>query len=243
MALARLFWIPRGAAPIEGAYVAYPLDDLLAIVALESHRNRCLVIGEDLGTVPDNARVALKDSGVLSYDVLYFERRASGDFKLPDEYEAQSIAVATTHDLATLAGWWQGRDLELREALGLFPNEEARERQLAARAEDRRRLLRALDDSDLLPDRTGTDPARIPVMTDELARAIHVYLARTPAKLAVIQVDDIIGTLDQANLPGTTSEHPNWRRKLALTLEQFQHDRRFEAVARAMSFERPRRND
>src|SRR4030095_3686131 len=105
----------------------------------------------------------------------------------------------------------------------------------ASRAQDRARLLQALDDAKLLPGGVGTDPAHVPEMTPDLARAIHVYLARTPAKLAVIQLEDVVGTPDQTNLPGTTTEHPNWRRKLALSLEQLQHDRRCGAVMHAMS--------
>jgi 4-alpha-glucanotransferase len=239
MSFSRLFWIPHGAKPADGAYVAYPLDDMLGIVALESRRNGCIIIGEDLGTVPDNIRMALKNAGVLSYDVFYFERRSSGEFKSPSEYDAQAIAVATTHDLPTLAGWWLGRDLQLRETLGLFPNAQARDHQFASRAQDRARLLQALDDAKLLPEGVGNDPAHVPEMTPDLARAIHVYLARTPAKLAVIQLEDVVGTPDQTNLPGTTTEHPNWRRKLALSLEQLQHDRRCGAVMHAMSRERP----
>ena len=240
MALSRLFWIPQGGRPADGAYVNYPMNELLGIAALESERNRCLVIGEDLGTVPDGVRVALKDAGVLSYDVFYFERRPSGEFKLPPEYDAQALAVATTHDLPTLAGWWVDRDLALREALGLFPDAAACELQRAARAQDRARLLRALDDARLLPEGTGTDPRRIPTLTPDLARAIHIYLARTPAKLVAVQLEDIVGALDQTNLPGTTSQHPNWRRKLPLSLEQLSGDRRFVELTRALRRERSR---
>ncbi|HEY2816960.1 MAG TPA: 4-alpha-glucanotransferase [Casimicrobiaceae bacterium] len=243
MSLSRLFWIPHGAKPADGAYVTYPLDDMLGIVALESHRNGCLIIGEDLGTVPDNMRRALEDARVLSYDVFYFERRSSGDFKSPSEYDAQSIAVATTHDLPTLAGWWAARDLQLRETLGLFPSAQARDQQLASRAHDRARLLQALEQARLLPEGVSTDPAHVPEMTPDLAQAIHVYLARTPAKLAVIQLEDVVGALDQTNLPGTTTEHPNWRRKLALSLEELPRDRRFDDVARALSRERPNRRN
>ena len=243
MALSRLFWIPHGATPPNGAYVAYPLESMLGIVALESQRNRCLIIGEDLGTVPDDMRSALANAGVLSYDVFYFERSSSGDFKSPSEYDAQSIAVATTHDLPTLAGWWAGRDLQLRDTLDLFPNAQARDQQFAARAQDRARLLHALADAKLLPEGVGTDPVHVPAMTPDLAQAIHVYLAQTPARLAVIQLEDIVGALEQTNLPGTTTGHPNWRRKLALPIERLQHDRRFEDVARAMSRERPNRGD
>jgi (1->4)-alpha-D-glucan 1-alpha-D-glucosylmutase len=239
MGLTRLFWIAVGGVPADGAYVGYPLHALLGIVALESQRNRCLIIGEDLGTVPDDVRIALNDAGVLSYDVFYFERRSSGEFKSPSEYAQQAIAVASTHDLPTLAGWWEGRDLAHRDALGLFPTDAERDRQLAARAKDRAQLLIALDHAKLKPEGMSLDPALVPAMTPELARAIHVYLARTPAELMVGQLEDVVGMLDQTNLPGTTTEHPNWRRKLILSLEELQHDARFDDLAAALRRERP----
>jgi len=242
MGLRRLFWIPVGGVPADGGYVSYPLHALLGIVALESHRNRCLIIGEDLGTVPDEVHTALNDAGVLSYDVFYFERRSSGEFKSPSEYAQQAIAVASTHDLPTLAGWWEGGDLALRDALGLFPTEAERDRQRAARAHDRAQLLIALDHAKLKPEGMSIDPALVPSMTPELARAVHVYLATTPAKLAVVQLEDVVGMLDQTNLPGTTTEHPNWRRKLILSLEQLQRDARFDDLAAALRRERPPRH-
>jgi 4-alpha-glucanotransferase len=242
MGLTRLFWIAVGRAAADGAYVGYPLHALLGIVALESHRNRCLIIGEDLGTVPDDVRIALNDAGVLSYDVFYFERRSSGEFKSPPEYAQQAIAVASTHDLPTLAGWWEGRDIALRDELELFPTKAERDRQLAARAQDRAQLLIALDQAKLKPEGMSLDPALVPAMTPELARAVHVYLARTPAKLTVVQLEDVVGMLDQTNLPGTTTEYPNWRRKLILSLEQLQHDARFNDLAAALRRERPPRH-
>jgi (1->4)-alpha-D-glucan 1-alpha-D-glucosylmutase len=242
MGLTRLFWIAVGGVPADGAYVGYPLHALLGIVALESQRNRCLIIGEDLGTVPDDVRIALNDAGVLSYDVFYFERRSSGEFKSPSEYAQQAIAVASTHDLPTLAGWWEGRDLALRDALGLFPTDAERDRQHTARAQDRAQLLIALDQAKLKPQGMSLDPSLVPAMTRELARAVHVYLARTPAELMVGQLEDVVGMLDQTNLPGTTTEHPNWRRKLILSLEQLQHDARFDDLAAALRRERPLRH-
>ena len=239
MSLMRLFWIPFGAPPTEGAYVSYGLDALLGIVALESRRNRCIIIGEDLGTVPDEVHSALREAGVLSYDVFYFERRSSDDFKSPSEYDRQAIAVASTHDLPTLAGWWEGRDIAVRDALGLYPSEEERGRRMRARAEDRMRLLRALDQAGIKPPGVDIESASAPAMTPALARAIHVYLAKTPAALVVAQLEDIAGMLDQVNLPGTTTEHPNWRRKLFLTLEALPSDARFVDLARALRRERP----
>ncbi len=232
MGLMRLFWVPPGGKPADGAYVHYPFADLLGLVALESERNRCLVIGEDLGTVTDQVRDALGAAGVLSYRLLYFERQPSGDFKPPAEYPKQALVAASTHDLPTLAGWWEGRDLALRAELGLFPTSEAREAQVIGRAQDRARLLLALEREALLPAGGAVNPVN---MTPELATAAAAYLARSPAQVMVVQLEDVAGAADQANLPGTTGQHPNWRRKLPLALERFPEDQHFIDLARAMT--------
>ena len=140
MTLMRLFWIPPNGTPAEGAYVEYPFADLLGILALESHRNRCMVIGEDLGTVPEEMRSALKAAGVLSYRLLYFERDSSGELKPPSEYPADALVAASTHDLPPLAGYWESRDLARRRELRHFPSDEAHQHQLAGRAQDRERF-------------------------------------------------------------------------------------------------------
>ena len=237
MGLARLFWVPRGGEPRDGAYVHYPFDDLLGIVALESQRNRCMVIGEDLGTVPDEVRAALARIGVLSYRVLLFERQPSGEFKSPAEYPADALVTASTHDLPPLAGYWEGCDLATREALGQFPSEESRQGQAAARVQDRARLLRALEREGLLPE--GTDPAALPEMTPALLCQLQAYLARSPARVLVVQLEDVIGAREQVNLPGTTAEHPNWRRKLPLPLELWPAEERFTELARTLAQLRP----
>ncbi len=241
MGLARLFWIPQGAPADQGTYVHYPFDDLLGVLALESQRNRCLVIGEDLGTVPDEVRARLAAAGVLSYRLLYFERRAGGDFKAPAEHQRLALLAASTHDLPTLAGWWRGRDLDLRSALDLFPRPDVRERQIVERAQDRARLLLALEREELLPAGLSVNPASVPALTPALARAIHAYLARSPAHLLVVQLEDVVEVEDQVNLPGTTDQHPNWCRKLPLPLERWPADERFIELARALALERGRR--
>ncbi|MPZ42716.1 MAG: malto-oligosyltrehalose synthase [Betaproteobacteria bacterium] len=240
MGLMRLFWVPPDGKAAEGAYVRYPFEDLLGLTALESERNRCLVIGEDLGTVPDEAREALARTGVLSYRLLYFERQPGGEFKSPRDYPAQAIVAASTHDLPTLAGWWEGRDLSLRSQLGLFPNEAMREAQIVGRAQDRARLLLALERENLLPQGVAPDPVAVPAMTPALSAAIHAYLAATPAKVMVLQLEDVAGSADQANLPGTTDQYPNWRRKLPLELERFLDEERFVRSAQTLATVRPR---
>lgn len=239
MALARLFWVPQGGEPRDGAYVHYPFEDLVGIVALESHRNRCMVIGEDLGTVPDKVRATLARAGILSYRVLFFERQQSGEFKPPAEYPADSLVTAATHDLPTLTGYWEGRDLVLRQELGLFPTEEARQSQVLARAQDRARLLVALEHEGLLPEGASVDPVSLPEMTPILLRQLQAFLARSPARVLAVQLEDVLGVREQVNLPGTTSEYPNWRRKLPLTLERWPEDERFIGLARTLAALRP----
>ncbi|HKY01949.1 MAG TPA: 4-alpha-glucanotransferase [Burkholderiales bacterium] len=239
MGLARLFWVPPGLDASHGTYVSYPFDDLLGILALESHRHRCLVIGEDLGTVPDEVRHALHAHRVLSYRLLYFERRQDGDFKAPAEYPDEAIVAATTHDLPTLAGWWRGRDIEVRAELDLFPDAAMRDAQWAQRALDRAKLLLALQREGCLPEGLPTDPAATPELPPALAQAIAAYLAAAPAKVEVWQLEDVLSIKEQANLPGTTSEQPNWRRKLPFTLEQVADDERFIALTERLAAQRP----
>jgi (1->4)-alpha-D-glucan 1-alpha-D-glucosylmutase len=217
MGLRRLFWIPRGQKASDGAYIAYPFDDLLGILALESHRNRCLVIGEDLGTVPDDVRAAMARERILSYRVLLFEREHGGDFKAPGRYEAQAIVAGATHDLPTLAGFWTARDLVLRDQLGLFPDRDRKDGEFWNRNEDRHRLLAALQREGLAPNPADASPGA--PMPAGLAQAVHTYLARTPCKVMVVQLEDVMGVETPVNVPGTMSEYPNWQRKLPVSLE------------------------
>jgi malto-oligosyltrehalose synthase/4-alpha-glucanotransferase len=239
MGLARLYWIPEGSSGDAGTYVSYPFSDLLAIVALESHRNECLVIGEDLGTVPDEVRAGLSRAGVLSYRVLYFERDSQSDFRPPVAYPVDALVTPTTHDLATLSGFWNGRDLELRQTLQLFPSDEVRTQQFLARAQDRTRLVAALEREQLIAPGT-VNPVSLPQLDADLMRAICIYLARTPSRVLATQLEDVLGVEDAANLPGTTDEHPNWRRKLPLELERISDDSRVTLLTEALSRARPR---
>ena len=236
MGLMRLFWIPAGGTPEAGAYVAYPLDDLFGIVALESQRNRCLVIGEDLGTVPDAVREAMARYGALMYRLLYFEKEQDSRFRSPAAYPAPALVAVSTHDLPTLGGYWQGSDLDARSRLNLFPSEQMRERQIATRARDRAELLAALKRERLLPD--GVDPNGNAVMSAELVQAIHVYLTRTPSHVMMVRPGDVQGQVEQVNRPGTTGQYPNWRRKLPLDLEAWLADPRLVALADALRAER-----
>jgi (1->4)-alpha-D-glucan 1-alpha-D-glucosylmutase len=239
MGLMRAFWVPPGMPATAGAYVLYPFQDLLGILALESVRGRCLVVGEDLGTVPAEVREALAPLGVLSYRLLVFMKDAAGEFVSDTgSYPAQSLVAFSTHDLPTLAGYWRGRDVDVRSELGLFPEPGQREQQLGARAEERRRLLLALERTKLLPETIGLDPAAVPEMTPELVRAVHRFLARTPAKVLTFQLEDVLGQLDQVNLPGTVDVYPNWRRKLEADLDHLLADPRWVELVRVIREER-----
>jgi len=241
MGLARLFWIPAGESPATGAYVAYPLEDMLAVVALESRRAGCIVVGEDLGTVPEGFREALAAAGVLSYRLMYFEKHYDGDqsFRDPGEYPPQSLVGADTHDLPTLRGFWGAVDLELRKSLDLFPEPDMHGAQDWARGEDRGRLLHALARAGVLPDGVDPDASGDVAMDDGLVRAVHRFLARTRSRLLLANVEDLLGQVEQMNLPGTDRDvYPNWRRKLPIGLENWLDHAPLVDTARAMSAER-----
>lgn len=226
MGLARLYWIPEGMSAAEGAYVRYPLREMVAVLALESQRHGALVVGEDLGTVPDDFRAVTSGAGILSYRVLYFERSNDGEFLSPASYPAQALVTISTHDLPTLEGYWQGTDLAARDALALFPSAELRERLYVDRAADRERLPRALAREGL----PAPAPAA-PSLTPEEVAGIHAYVARTPSALMTLQLEDVFDQTEQANLPATTEDmQPNWRRKVPLDLEDWAADGRFEAI-------------
>lgn len=240
MGLCRLFWVARGLPAAEGAYVSYPFADLQGILALESQRNRCLVMGEDLGTVPDEVRHDLQAIGALSTRLLYFERGVDDQLTPPQSYPVNAVAAVTTHDLPTLAGYWQGLDIDLRAALHLFPNDAVHNQQIVARAEDRARLLGALQREDLLPVAAGSHLGGYPAMTVDLAAAIYTYLARSPSKLLLVQMEDAFGVLEQPNLPGTVDPvYPCWRLKLPQNLEDWPASAPLQGIVRALRRERP----
>lgn len=234
MALERLFWIPHGAPPTEGGYVRYPVDELFGILALESRRHDCLVIGEDLGTLPDGFQARMRDAGVLSYRLLYFAQDESG-FLPPQHYPEPAAVAVSTHDLAPLAGYWTGRDLELRDRLDLFPDAAAKAAAATRRAHDRIALVRALKREGLLK---PEHPDEAEALTFELVLAVHRFLARTPSRLLLLQLEEATGEAEPVNLPGTWQEHPNWRRKTLRDLEDLARDPRLRTLADAIERER-----
>jgi 4-alpha-glucanotransferase len=203
MGLQRLWLVPEGASPAEGAYLDYPLDDFLHLLALESHRHGAVVIGEDLGTVPRGFRRRLTEAGIAGMDVMWFERNR-GSFRAPARWRRDAVSMTTTHDLPTVAGWWSGNDIEVRGALGLAGDGEADGRQI-----DRRRLWRAFAAAG-----TADGPAPPPEDPGPVVDAALGFVASSPAPLMLAPLEDLLGLSDQPNLPGTIDQHPNWRRRL-----------------------------
>jgi glycogen debranching enzyme GlgX/4-alpha-glucanotransferase len=208
MGLQRLFLVPEGAAPSDGAYLAYPLQDLLGQLALESHRASCLVIGEDLGTVPEGLPAKLAATEVFSYRVLWFERDGSA-FRPPARWPSRAAACVSTHDLPTLAGWWEAADIAERASLGLL-DVAATQRALAERADDKVALLTLLRQEGLLDQAPDLDGPIVPVVVG----AVHALIGVSPALLALVQAEDLVGEMVAVNLPGTDRERANWRRRL-----------------------------
>ncbi|MGU3359824.1 malto-oligosyltrehalose synthase [Methylobacterium sp. M6A4_1b] len=208
--LARLFLIPVGRSAKEGAYVAMPFEPMLAVLRLESHRAKCLVIAEDLGTAPEGFSDALMQAGILSYRILAFEREQGARFKPPAAYPRDALTAITTHDLPTFVGWWRGVDTDTRQALGLYDSERA-DAERRERVEERARLTEALAGEQLLPSYEPPEAAPF--------EAAARYLGRAPSMLTAVQYEDVVSELSQANVPGSTEGYPNWRRKLDRTLE------------------------
>lgn len=241
MALRRLFTIPRGARASEGRYVDYPFEELLAVVSARSRDARCVVVGEDLGTVPEGFRPRLEREGLLSYRLLPFQRDAEGAFLPPDRYPVLALATASTHDLPTLAGWVLGRDVAIRERLGIFSADEA-ERARVERTRDVTALGDALVRAGVLAgaERDAAFETVAAVERDAtaiapLARATYGYLARSAAKLVVVALDDAVGEVEQINLPGTNAEYANWRRKQRATIDEIFDRPDIVALARDVS--------
>jgi 4-alpha-glucanotransferase len=214
LGLKRLYLIPRDRPADRGVYVRFPFEALLAVTAQESMQSRCIVIGEDLGTVPETLREELADWGVWSYQVMLFERTPDGSFRAPEDYRENALVTFATHDLPTFAGWTQRHDLAVKTGLGLDPGESDEDRALA---------LAALRDA---LSRRGIGSLDFVSVTQ--------YLAAAPSRLLVVALEDVLDLKDQVNVPGTVNEHPNWRRRLPVPLDQLREQPVLAAVADAM---------
>jgi 4-alpha-glucanotransferase len=242
MSLRQLFWIPDDAAPADGGFIQYPTDGLLGALADASQRSRTLVIGEDLGHVPEGFREMMADAGILSYRILYFERDGSR-FIRPRAWPVLSIACLSTHDLPTLAGWWIGSDVALRHDHGLIDGDEA-VRQRRARIFERKEMLSAFTRNAVMSRRdaralAGTRRAE-GLAYEALAVAAHRFIGRTRSRLACLRLADAVGEEHPTNLPGTSDSYHNWQRKLDVPLERLPSLRLFHRLTQCMNRERPR---
>ena len=231
LGLMRLFLVPPGGTAADGAYVRYPFGRQLQAVAEESRRAGCVVIGEDLGTVPEGFRPRMAGAGLLGYRVVWFEREwPDPRFRPPEQYLAAALATISTHDLPTVRGFFAGQDIAWRDRLGHFPGPDA----LRAEQETRAR------DVWLLSERLGWQglPAD-PADPTQRAVSLHRFLARTSSWLAAVQLEDLADELEQANLPGTIDEHPNWQRRLSRPFEEVLASEHAVRILAAMREERP----
>jgi 4-alpha-glucanotransferase len=199
LGLNRLYLVPSGFSPRDGAYIEMPLQALFAVIAQESRANACVIVGEDLGTVPDGFRETMADWGIFSYRVMLFERDHDGSFLPADRYAPNALVTFNTHDLASFAGWKSSHDLATKRALGLDPGESDEARRHAHWALQERLQAHGIARDDFL--------------------GVVQFLSDTASRMLAIALDDILELRDQPNIPGTIDEHPNWRRRLPVTVE------------------------
>ncbi|MEX2615123.1 MAG: 4-alpha-glucanotransferase [Alphaproteobacteria bacterium] len=224
MSMARLWLIPNGMPARAGAYVRYPLMRLLAKLAAASCQNDCIVIGEDLGVVPRGFRTLMARRHFHGYRVFYFEFDANRAFN-SGNWSTDALACIATHDMPTFAGWWSMRDLDMRESLGLLTDKSLRDTR-TGRVAERQALQRLLGEA-------SNDPA-------VLSPKLHNFAARCPCRLFAVQVEDALGLVEQVNIPTTIDEHPNWRRRLPVSIEHIASHPGFQAHTAAVSRARPR---
>ncbi len=230
MALLRLWWIPKSAENAGGgAYLYYPVLDLLGILALESQRQQVVVIGEDLGTVPDGIRELLQQFGIYSYRVFFFETAEDGGYISPAHYPPQAMATLTTHDLPTLIGFWHCEDLQLGQQLGLYKDENVLQQLYLQRHQNKQRILDSLHGHGMLPSDFPRSTEHLG-MNRTLSEALQCHLAAGSSQLLCLQPEDWLEMTQPVNVPGTSNEYPNWRRKLSLPLEQWSEQQHINAL-------------
>ncbi len=208
LGLARLWVVPEGASAAHGAYLSFPIGDMLRLIALESRRHRAIVLAEDLGTIPDGFQERLQAEGMLGMRVLWFERQ-DDRFTSPRTWTKGAVGMTTTHDLPTTAGWWSGRDLEWRSGLGLLGDEANQQHERDIRVRDRSALW------DTMRDRGAVDADQpAPDQSELIADAAARHVGGAACDLVILPIEDALARVEQPNLPGTLDEHPNWRRRM-----------------------------
>jgi len=235
LGMLRLWWCHPDIE--NGAYVYYPFEELLAILCLESHRNNCLVVGEDMGTVPTELRTAMKSRSIYSNKIFYFEKNDDHDFEKPLEHQRNALLMVTNHDVPTLSGWWDGNDLRIRGEIGLMKTEQELSAALEQRSQDKRKLLTWLETLDLLPD--GWSASSSDKEFDfELCAAIVLANARSRSCMVQFQLDDLQLLKEPVNIPGTYKQYPNWRRKQKMSIREIFGNSRVQKLLSSVQKER-----
>lgn len=233
MALLRLWWVYRGDDAGKGGYVYYPVDDLLGILALESVRNESLVIGEDLGTVPEEIRSKLADNGMYSYRLFFFEQAQDGGFYSPSHYPVQSMCTLTTHDMPTLSGYWHCDDLALGKEVGLYPDQDVLNTLYNTRHDNKQQILNTLHGHHSISEHISRDVNHVG-MTTELNYGMQTHMASGSSALLSLQLEDWLQMDKPVNIPGTFKEYPNWKRKLSRNLVDIFNDQSISNLAKTV---------
>lgn len=234
--LNRLWWVREGNKASDGAYVDSNMHDLLGLVCLESWRNKCVIIAEDLGTIPQSLRKALSECGALSYKIFLYERAPDGGFIAPNDYPRNAMAALTTHDMPTLKGWWEGLDLSEGVKMGIYTKEQA-DNLAKDRNEAKQRMFDSMRYFGSLDPKIVGDASKIE-FSYELALSMQRHFCSTNALLCSSQLEDWIGVEKPVNVPGTLHEYPNWRRKLTRDLDEIFTDKKVKTLTQAMTLSR-----
>lgn len=231
LGFARLWWVLKGGSATEGVYIRYPLEDLLGILALESQRHQCLIIAEALGTVPEGMLEALEQKGILAYNLFYFEFE-EGKSKPLSHYPYQAMTTLSTHDLPTVKGYWQEYDIELGKQYGVYPNNDVLNYVQENRIFSKKAFSQALEEQGIIAESESV------IMSDKLNHQLQTYVAETNSALFATQPEDWLTMLEPVNIPGTSTEYPNWRRKLTKTTEEIFRDAKVKALLQSFKAKR-----
>ncbi len=229
MSLLRLWWIPKGDSAANGAYIRYPVDDLIAILALESQRHQSLIIGEDLGTVPKEIVSKLKNAGILSYKIFYFEFDQQGESRRLQDYPYQAMTTLSTHDLPTINGYWRGYDFELGQRFGVYPNPNVLAMLQQDRVNAKSKIIKRLQENGVEIE-AGVDESLSSKVTLKFNHQLQSYVAGVSSALFGLQPEDWLDMSEPVNIPGTSTEYANWRRRLSQDVENIFADKSVQAL-------------
>ena len=237
MSLMRLWWCPPNEQAAQGGYIYYDLDAMLGLLCLESQRQQCAIVGEDLGVVTDEFRHAITQAKVFSNKVFYFEKQSDDQFKHPSDYQIHALAMVNNHDVPTLLSWWNASDLELRNQLNLLEPDTPFEQVLAHRHAEKQSIIRHLSDTGLMPSSWINKDLSAPADRD-LIEAILLLAGQAQSQIFVLQLEDLMLMDAPVNVPGTFREYPNWQRKLTISTEQLTEQPRVLSLLNRLSKQR-----